>query len=352
MNVRDLFPDMTNSLLGVLAFAAAVAAGFLLSVLAGAVIRTVSRRNQNITLRSVRNRFGRPLFFFFPLVTVAVASGIYGHLFLASVSGPINQLIRILFVAWATWSLAKIFFVIEDLVFHRYRVDIRDNLRARKIRTQTRFMKQLGSAMLAILGFGIILTTFSTVRQVGTTLLASAGVIGVIVGFAAQKALGLVIAGFQVAFTQPIRIEDVVVVEGEWGKIEEITLTYVVVRIWDLRRLVLPINYFIEHPFQNWTRTSADILGTVFLHLDYSVPIPPLREELARLLDTSPLWDRQVCVVQVTDADEKGIEVRFLMSSKDSSDAWDLRCYVREQMIAFIRDRYPGCLPFLRVREQ
>ena len=352
MNIRDLFPDMTNQLIGVLAFAAAIGAGFLLSVLAGAVIRSASRRTQRVTLRSVADRFGRPLFYFFPLVTAAVASGVFGRLFSANVAGPINQLIRILFVAWATWSLAKIFFVVEDLVFDRYRVDISDNLRARKIRTQTRFMKQLGSAMLAILGFGIILTPFSTVRQIGTTLLASAGVIGVIVGLAAQKALGLVIAGFQVAFTQPIRIDDVVVVEGEWGKIEEITLTYVVVRIWDLRRLVLPINYFIEHPFQNWTRTSADILGTVFLHLDYSVPIPPLREELARLLDASPLWDRQVCVVQVTDADEKGIQVRFLVSSKDSSDAWDLRCYVREHMITYIRERYAGCLPLLRVHEQ
>jgi small-conductance mechanosensitive channel len=161
--------------------------------------------------------------------------------------------------------------------------------------------------------------------------------------------LGNLLAGFQIAFTQPIRIDDVVIVEGEWGRVEEITLTYVVVNIWDQRRLILPITYFIEKPFQNWTRVSAQLLGTVFLYLDYTVPIPPLREELTRLLTAHPLWDKRVNVVQVTDNKELNIEIRFLMSARNSSQAFDLRCHVREEMIAFIKANYPDSFPKTRL---
>jgi small-conductance mechanosensitive channel len=186
------------------------------------------------------------------------------------------------------------------------------------------------------------------VRQLGTAMIASAGVAGIVIGFAAQKSLGTLLAGFQIAMTQPIRIDDVVIVEGEWGKIEEITLTYVVVKIWDLRRLVVPITYFIEKPFQNWTRTSADILGTVFLHVDYGVPVGAVREELTRILAASPNWDHKVNVLQVTDAKERTLELRALASSSDASKSWDLRCEMREKLVAFIQDQYPESLPRLR----
>jgi small-conductance mechanosensitive channel len=193
-----------------------------------------------------------------------------------------------------------------------------------------------------------MLMTFPKVRQLGTTILASAGIIGIVVGMAAQRTIGAFIAGLQIAFSQPIRVDDVVIVENEWGRIEEITLTYVVVKIWDLRRLIVPITYFIEKPFQNWTRVTADILGTVFLYMDYTVPVDAIREEFQRLLKESELWDGKVCGVQVTNASERTMEVRALMSAADASIAWNLRCHVREKLIDFIKTKYPHALPRFR----
>jgi small-conductance mechanosensitive channel len=190
--------------------------------------------------------------------------------------------------------------------------------------------------------------TFPKVKQLGTAILASAGIIGIVVGMAAQRTIGAFIAGLQIAFTQPIRVDDVVIVENEWGRIEEITLTYVVVRIWDLRRLIVPVTYFIEKPFQNWTRVTADILGTVFLYVDYTVPIDSIREELHRVLKESQLWDGKVCVLQVTNTSERTVELRALMSAADASVAWSLRCEVREKLIDFIKTKYPQALPRLR----
>jgi len=165
---------------------------------------------------------------------------------------------------------------------------------------------------------------------------------------AAQRTIATFIAGLQIAVTQPIRVDDVVIVENEWGRIEEITLTYVVVRIWDLRRLVVPITYFIEKPFQNWTRVTADILGTVFIYVDYTVPIESIRAELQRILKSSELWDGKVCVLQVTNTSERTVELRALMSAADASTAWSLRCQVREKMVDFIQKNYPDALPKLR----
>jgi small-conductance mechanosensitive channel len=167
-------------------------------------------------------------------------------------------------------------------------------------------------------------------------------------GFAAQRSIATLLAGFQIALTQPIRVDDVVIVENEWGRIEEITLTYVVVRIWDLRRLILPITYFIEKPFQNWTRSSAEILGTVFLHVDYSVPVNELRGELTRILHSSSLWDGKVNVLQVTDSKEHTLEIRALASAANASLAWDLRCEIRERLVEFLQRNYPGSLPRIR----
>ena len=229
--------------------------------------------------------------------------------------------------------LIKITFVIEDIILDQYKIDEKDNLRARKIYTQIQFLKRAAIIFIVILALGPILMTFDKVRQLGTSILASAGIISIIVGFAAQRSLGTLLAGFQIAITQPIRIDDVVIVENEWGKIEEITLTYVVVRIWDLRRLILPITYFLEKPFQNWSRTSTDILGTVYLYFDYTVPVQDLREELDRILDKSPLWDRKVSGLIVTNATEHTMELRALVSASDASKAWDLRCVVREKLI-------------------
>jgi small-conductance mechanosensitive channel len=203
--------------------------------------------------------------------------------------------------------------------------------------------------LIVFITIAVILLSFENVRKIGAGLLTGVGVGGIIIGFAAQRSLSNFLAGFQIAFTQPIRIDDVLVVEGEWGRVEDITLTYVVLNLWDQRRLILPINYFIEKSFQNWTRTSSDILGTVFLYMDYNIPVDALRKELDRLLDKSDLWDKRVKLIQVTDAKERTIELRVLVSARNSSHAFDLRCYIRENLIKFVKDNYPESLPVNRV---
>lgn len=258
------------------------------------------------------------------------------------------HIIGLLLIGSVSWFVIKLTDVLKDVVVSRFEVGVEDNLRARKIHTQMRVLRRIVIAVVGILALGTMLMTFDKIRQLGTTILASAGIIGIVVGMAAQRTIGTFIAGLQIAFTQPIRVDDVVIVENEWGRIEEITLTYVVVRIWDLRRLIVPITYFIERPFQNWTRTTADILGTVFLYVDYTVPVEAIREELQRILDKSQHWDRKVCVLQVTNTSERSVELRALMSSADASRAWTLRCEVREKLVSFIQKNYPAALPKVR----
>jgi small-conductance mechanosensitive channel len=185
-------------------------------------------------------------------------------------------------------------------------------------------------------------------RKLGAGLLTGVGIGGIIIGFAAQRSLSNLLAGFQIAFTQPIRIDDVVIVENEYGRIEEITLTYVVVKIWDERRMILPINYFIEKPFQNWTRTTTELLGTVFLYADYTLPIEPLRNELNRLVKESPLWNGKAVGLVVTDAKERTIEIRATVSANNSGALFDLRCYVRENLLQFLTKQYGDHLPKVR----
>ena len=239
--------------------------------------------------------------------------------------------------------------IIEDFLYYRHDYTKADNLQERKLRTQIQFIRKLLVAIIVIITIAIILLSFESMRKIGAGLLTGVGVGGIIIGFAAQKSLGNLLAGFQIAFTQPMRIDDVLIVEGEWGKVEEITLTYVVVNIWDKRRLILPIQYFIETPFQNWTRTTAEILGTVFIYTDFSIPVSDLRQELSRLLKENTLWDGKVDVLQVTDFKVDVMEIRCLMSCRNSGDAFDLRCYVRENMISFINNNYPESLSQTRV---
>jgi small-conductance mechanosensitive channel len=223
-----------------------------------------------------------------------------------------------------------------------------DNLRARRLQTQVNVLGRTLMVFIFVIGVSSALMTFPSVRQIGTSLLASAGVAGLVAGLAARPVLGNLIAGLQIALTQPIRLDDVLIVEGEWGRVEEITGAFVVVRLWDERRLVVPLQWFIEHPFQNWTRSSSNIIGTVFWWVDYRMPLEPLRAELARLCASAPEWDRRLVLLQVTDASEQSIQLRALVSSADSSLNWDLRCRVREGLIAFIAREYPDYLPHLR----
>ena len=224
-----------------------------------------------------------------------------------------------------------------------------EDLEVRRRRTQLTVFRQLTMFTLAVITVGIMLTAIPAVRNVGFSLFASAGVAGIVVGVAARPTIANLIAGIQIALTQPVRIGDVVIVEGEWGHVEAIYATYVVVEIWDERRLVLPITYFLERPFQNWTRDSPRILGTVFVYVDYSVPVTALRNRLHEILCATPLWDGRVWNLQVTDLKERTMELRALVSSANAGRSWDLRCHVREQMIAYINQAFPGSLPCARL---
>lgn len=237
----------------------------------------------------------------------------------------------------------------QDYFYHRYDLSKADNLKERKIRTQLVFLRKLIVTLIVVVTICVILLSFENLRKLGTGLLTGVGVGGIIIGFAAQRSLSNLLAGFQIAFTQPLRIDDALLVEGEFGRVEEITLTYVVLQLWDERRLILPINYFIEKPFQNWTRTTAEMLGTVKLYLDYTVPIEALRTEFTRLLEASPLWDKRAAAVQVTDVNDRNVEVRMLLSAGNSGDVFDLRCYIRENLILFLQNNYPECLPKTRM---
>ncbi|MDD2676341.1 MAG: mechanosensitive ion channel [Methylacidiphilaceae bacterium] len=231
---------------------------------------------------------------------------------------------------------------------HPRSADPAADLRSRKLHTQVRVATRVLYFVIGLLTFSSVLMLFSEVRHLGASLLASAGIIGVIGGLAAQRTIGNIFAGLQIAWSQPVRLGDVVVVEGQWGTIEEITLTYVVVAVWNQIRLILPITYLIDHPFQNWTRNASELLGIVHVYVDYTMPVEEMRKYLIEICRKNPLWDGRVAVTQVTHATERTMNVRLLVSAQDSSKAWDLRCAVREQMIAFVRERYPECLPKVR----
>ena len=297
-------------------------------------------------IRSMLNRMGRPVNYFLPIL---VLNMVIPLMELAPreqrVIGSVVEILLIISFGYILTGVVKVF---EDYVVHAYDLRKSDNLRERKIRTQLQFLRKMAVSLIVILVACAILLSFDSLRKIGTGLLTGVGVGGIIIGFAAQRSLGNFLAGLQIAFTQPIRIDDVLIVEGEWGRVEEITLTYVVVGIWDQRKLILPINYFIEKPFQNWTRTGSAILGTVFLYVDYSCPVDEIRKEFERLLEDHPLWDKRVKVVHVTNATERTMEVRLLISASSSGRAFDLRCELREKMIGFIQKNYPDSLPKVR----
>lgn len=262
-----------------------------------------------------------------------------------------HVLLIALIVLWG-WVVMTALEVSTTIYLRRFQIDASDNLAARKHQTQVRILRRSLRVVVAILTLAFALMTIPGVQQFGVSLLAAGGAAGIIVGLALQPVLSNLLAGVQIALTQPIRIDDAVIVEGEWGNVEEITSTYVVIRIWDLRRLIVPLKYFLEKPFQNWTRESADLLGVVLLHVDYRLPVDAMREKLKAILEDTPLWDRKVSSVQVTNASERTMEVRILASAANSGAAWDLRCLVREQMIAWLRTDHPEALPVERMALQ
>lgn len=260
----------------------------------------------------------------------------------------LRKILLVSVIVLVGWALLLACDVGAEFYLRRFRMDVEDNLIARKHITQVRILKRALKILIGVLAISVVLMMFESVRQYGVSLFASAGAAGLIIGLAARPILSNLIAGIQIAITQPIRVDDAVVVEGEWGWIEEITSAYVVIRLWDWRRLVVPLSYFTEKPFQNWARHTASIIGTVFFHVDYSVPVERLREKLKEFVNGNPLWDGQVAVLQVTEARERTLELRALVSAATSPKAWDLRCQIREKMISFIQSEFPDALPRYR----
>ncbi len=251
-------------------------------------------------------------------------------------------------IAALTWLGVRCVRAIADTVVELNPATEEVDIQTRRLQTQTRVLSHSLSAMIVLVGMGMAFSTLPLMRQIGTTFLASAGVAGLVLGFAAKPVLGNLLAGMQLALTQPIRLGDVVIVENEWGWIDEITGTYVVIRIWDERRLVVPLQWFIEHPFQNWTRNQTAILGAVLIWTDYRMAVDLVRNEAERICRHAPEWDRRVCVTHVVDVSERAIQIRVLVSSSDAGRCWDLRCRVREELIHFIQRDYPDYLPRLR----
>jgi small-conductance mechanosensitive channel len=265
-----------------------------------------------------------------------------------SVKVPLDHVIGLGLIATMGWVVILTADVVADIIAARFRVDVPDNLAARKVRTQVQMLRRIFAVVVILITVAIMLLTIPQVQSIGASLLASAGLAGLVLGVAMKPTLENLVAGVQLALTQPFRLEDAVIVENEWGWIEEITSTYVVVRIWDLRRMVLPLSYFIEKPFQNWTRTTATLLGSVHLFVDYTVPVDELRKELERIVKATDKWSGTVCVLQVVEATEQSMQLRALADAPDAGTAWDLRCYIRENLIKFLQERYPQSLPRVR----
>jgi small-conductance mechanosensitive channel len=269
----------------------------------------------------------------------------------AAVETVIRQGLVMALVAALGWFAVGCIYVFQAATLRRYDLGAENNVRARRVHTQFQLFRRMLISFVIIIDIGALLWTFNDPRiwHYGSGLLASAGVASIILATAAKSTVANFLAGLQIAFTEPIRIDDVVVVQGEWGRVEEINSAYVVIKIWDLRRLIVPLSYFIENSFQNWTRESAEIMGAAFLYVDYSIPVEDLREQLNTIVHASILWDRKVCGLQVTNLSEHSMEIRCLVSSRNSSENFDLRCLVREQMTAWIQQHFPAAFPTARI---
>ncbi|MCL7987212.1 mechanosensitive ion channel family protein [Sphingobacterium sp. lm-10] len=348
INLAELALTMPAWIWNVLVIIFSIILGFLIHTILVPIVRHQAKNGTSYSaIRSIIRHLNKILAVFIPLLVFN--SLLPFTRFNAQTHIAVEKVTEILITLSFAIVVMRFIRIFEDYLYHRFDINKENNLRERKIRTQIVFIRKLLITLIVIVTVAIVLLSFENMRKIGAGLLTGVGVGGIIIGFAAQKSLGNLLAGLQIAFTQPIRMDDVLIVEGEWGKVEEINLTYVVVNIWDKRRLVLPINYFIEKPFQNWTRTTAEILGTVFLYVDFTIPVEKLREKLTELLEANVLWDGKVNVLQVTDFKEKTMELRCLMSCRNSGQAFELRCYVREHMIAYINEHFPSALSQTRI---
>ncbi|MTH79261.1 mechanosensitive ion channel family protein [Paracoccus aestuariivivens] len=334
-------PWMETALVFLLALAAAWSAGYLLYRLA---LRALEHRDE--FWRRLVRRARAPVQLGLMVMAVSFAANIAP--LPVSEGNVLRHALLIAFIVCVTWIVTIMLDIWMTLHLRRFRLDVEDNLLARKHVTQTRVLQRVLIIVVIAIGISAALMTFDRVWQYGVSLLASAGAAGIVLGLALQPVLRNLLAGIQLALTQPIRLDDAVIVEGEWGNVEEITATYVVIRIWDKRRLIVPLNYFMEQPFQNWTRNDATLIGTVLIYLDYGVSVSALRAEAERIVRASPLWNRDVFVLQVTDFREREVEVRILASATHAGKAFDLRCEIREKLLDYLQREQQSALPQTR----
>ncbi|MBO0932944.1 mechanosensitive ion channel family protein [Fibrella aquatilis] len=336
--------DLSGWILLIIAVITGVGATLLLTQ----IIRLVLQRRSDAVLTLLRNYLRTAFYFWLPSLFFLLGTNVQSERFLQR--HPVaDKTAEILFLLTSAWLGLRLLKVGEILLVRSYDISSDANLSQRKFVTQVQFVRRIMATLLVLVTFSLLLLSFQGSRKLGVSVLTSAGIVSVLVGFAAQKSLGNLLAGIQIAFSQQIRLDDAVVVENEWGRVEEINLTNVVVRLWDRRRLILPITYFVETPFQNWTRSDASITGTILLYLDYNTPVDLVRAKARALAEADPLWDQQVFAVQVTDTTPTTVVVRILVSSRDAPSSFDLRCHLRESLIQFLRDEHPQSLPQTRV---
>ena len=327
----------------------AVLAGLVVNVIVTQSVRFVNRKHPSQILGFLKTYVRGAFWVFVPSLFFLLATNLQSARFIRR--HPVaDKTAEIVFLIAATWLIIRLLKVAELILVRQYDTTQDINLSHRKFVTQVRFVRRFIVFIIFIISGALLLVAFQGSRKVGLSVLTSAGLVSVLIGFAAQKTLSNLLAGIQIAFTQQIRLDDAVVVENEWGRVEEINLTTVVVRLWDRRRLILPITYFVEKPFQNWTRSDASITGAILFYLDYNVPVDKVREKARELAEADPLWNRDVFAVQITDTTPTTIILRILVSAADAPSAFDLRCHIREDLIAFLREEYPQSLPQTRLQ--
>src|SRR6476661_3131499 len=336
--------DVLNPALPFIAMALAVPAGLTLSWLLRKIVLKLNRKRPELQATSRVAR--QPLRLALCLVGVRAALGLTAGG--ESWHAGVDHLLLLAMIGSFAWLAIAVLLIVEAVVLNRHSVDVADNRRARRLRTQVILARRIAVALVVVLAVGTAMLTFPAIQALGAGLLASAGVISIVAGLAAQTSLVNVFAGMQLAFTDAIRVDDVVVVQKEWGRIEEITLTYVVVHLWDDCRLILPSTYFTTTPFENWTRRQSEVMGTVEFDLDWRAPVEAMRTELKSLLAGTELWDERVGILQVTDATSGFVRVRILVSAADSAALFDLRCLIREELVGFLQQHHPQALPHLR----
>lgn len=345
MEIVNIFTKSSNPLLAfMLAAGAALVLGYLVQWCGRYVSLRVTRRFSLV--QSLLRRTAGPMQLVVPLIFLQMV--------LLAAPDDWNFMPRarhitgLVFIIAMTWLVIRSIGGLADMIMSIRPATEADNLHARRIQTQTKVIARALMGLAGIVGVALMLMTFPAIRALGASLLASAGLAGIVAGLAARPVLGNLIAGLQIALSQPLRLDDVVIIQGEWGRIEEITGSYVVVALWDQRRLIVPLQWLIENPFQNWTRNTSEIIGTVLFWVDYGMPLQPLRDELNRLCENSCEWDKRVMVLQVTETSDIAMQLRVLVSSADSSRNWDLRCKVREGLIIFMQSHYGEYLPHRR----